>query len=487
MTCRFTDDWLRGKRVVVMGLGRFGGGIGVARFLARRGARVLVTDRADEATLRESMAKLADVEVDYRLGEHREVDLDDADLLVISPAVDRRTSAFYAAAVARDVPWTTEMNLFLERCAARIVGVTGSIGKSTTCAMAHAILQHPAARAEIGAGRALLGGNIGASLLEASGELTAADVVVLELSSFQLDCVEGVDFAVDVAGLTNARPHHLDRHGTFEEYLDAKLNLLRAVRAGGAIVVGTEDGAIVERVQAIAAERGARVIDAAYRQGGVHRTPDDAGVHGTPYDGGVQGAPYALRVPGPHNQANAHMAVKLAGALGVAESTARTALAEFGGLPHRLEFVGEVGGVRYYNDSKATSAEAVATALASFDGPIVVLCGGKDIGAELDRIVEGRWERVRSAVTFGDAGARLAGLLKTTRSAGGPLPVEQAGTVEEAVACARRAAQPGDVVVLSPGCPSYDAFVNYEARGLRFADAVRGLAAQVRGVQESAS
>lgn len=452
----FTDEWLRGKRVVVMGLGRFGGGIGVTRFLCRRGARVLVTDRADAATLGESLGRLADLPVEYRLGEHCEADLDDADLLVISPAVDRRTSAFYQAAVARGVPWTTEINLFLSRCPARIVGVTGSIGKSTTCAMTHAILQHPAALAELGAERALLGGNIGASLLDALDELTAADVVVLELSSFQLDCVPGVNFAVTVAGLTNARPHHLDRHGTFEEYLDAKLNLLRALRRGGSAVVGTEDAAVVQKVREVARQRGARLVD---------------GVH--------EGERYELRVPGPHNQANAHLAMVLARELGVAEPTARRALAGFAGLPHRLEFVGEVDGVRYYNDSKATSAEAVATALASFDEPVVVLCGGKDIGAELERITDARWERVRAAVTFGDSGPRLAGLLKSARRSGGALAVESAASVPDAVRCARRAARPGDVVLLSPGCPSYDQFVNYEARGQTFAAAVQALAGEL--------
>jgi len=435
-----------------MGLGRFGGGIGVTRFLVSRGARVLVTDRADESALRTSLDRLADLPVEYRLGEHRESDLDGADLLVISPAVDRRTSVFVQAAERRGVPWTTEINLFLERCPAQIVGVTGSIGKSTTCAMAHAILGHSAALAEIGARRAHLGGNIGASLLESLDAIAAEDVVVLELSSFQLDCVRGAAFAVDVAGVTNVRPHHLDRHGTFGEYLDAKLNLVRGLRRGGSVVIATADAPVVDSVRAIADERGARVMDA------VHR-----------------GEKYELRVPGPHNQANAHMAVFLAGALGVTESTARTALAEFAGLPHRLEFVAEIDGVRYYNDSKATSAEAVATALASFDQPIVVLCGGKDIGAELDRIVEARWAGVRAAITFGDSGPRLAEMLRGLAGRSGALAVQQTSTVQDAVRGAREHVRPGDVVVLSPGCPSYDAFVNYEARGESFAQAVRGL------------
>jgi UDP-N-acetylmuramoylalanine--D-glutamate ligase len=449
MPSNFTDEWLHDRRLVVMGLGRFGGGIGVTRFLVSRGARVLVTDRAGEDTLRGSLDKLADLPIEYRLGEHRDSDLDGADLLVISPAVDRQTSDFFQSAVARGVPWTTEMNLFLSRCRGRLVGVTGSIGKSTTCAMTHRILEDPRALAEIGARRAHLGGNIGASLLECPPDIASDDVVVLELSSFQLDCVGGVEFSIDVGGVTNVRPHHLDRHGTFEAYLDAKLNLVRALRRGGRGVVGTDDAQVVHAVETIAQQRCGVLVDAAYR-----------------------GERYDLRVPGEHNQANAHLAAKLAGALGVSEATARAGLAEFAGLPHRLEFVREVDGVRYYNDSKATSPEAVATALAAFDGPLVVLCGGKDIGAELDRITEGHWDRVRTAITFGESAARLAGLLGTIECPTGTLPVQAAATIPDAVARARQAAQPGDVVVLSPGCPSYDAFVNYEARGELFAKAV---------------
>ncbi|MCB9850093.1 MAG: UDP-N-acetylmuramoyl-L-alanine--D-glutamate ligase [Phycisphaerales bacterium] len=449
MTNGFSDKWLRGKRVVVMGLGRFGGGVGVTRFLAERGANVLVTDQADESTLRGSLDKLADLPVSFRLGSHDESDLADADLLVVSPAVDRARSEFFASAVGRGVPWTTEMGLFLERCRARIVGVTGTIGKSTTCAMTHAILAHPEALAETGAKLALLGGNIGASLLDRVDELTASDIVVLELSSFQLDALADAKFEIATAGLTNARPHHLERHGTFEAYLDAKLNLVRAVRAGGSVVLGTDDSAVVARVGEVLMDRNAELVDAVYRN-----------------------QTYDLRVPGAHNQANAHMAAQLAKSVGVSDAVARKGLAEYTGLPHRLQFVGEQGGVRYYNDSKSTSADAVATALAAFDEPVVVLCGGKDIGEELDRIVDARWERVRCAICFGDAGPRLASLLRTVEVRGAALTVHLTRGVPEAVGFAQDVAHRGDVVLFSPACPSYDAFVNYEARGDSFCQLV---------------
>lgn len=468
-TCLSTDDF-RGKRIIVMGLGRFGGGIGVIRYLVGRGARVLVTDQAAADTLGASLVKLAGLSVEYRLGEHRESDLAGADLLVISPAVDRRTSRFFHAAQARGVPWTTEMNLFLARCPARIVGVTGSIGKSTTCAMTHVILKHPQALEQLGARRALLGGNIGASLLESLDEITAADLVVLELSSFQLECVTDVKFEVASAGLTNVRPHHLDRHGTFDAYFDAKLNLLRALRRGGAAVAGTDDPKVVARARSIVEQRGARLIDATY--------PGEAGGVAS---GAGQAPVYALRVPGRHNQANAHMACRLSVSLGVSERVVRQALAEFAGLPHRLEFVAEIDDVRYYNDSKATSAEAVTTAIAAFDGPLVVLLGGKDIGDELDRVTDADWGRVRTAITFGESAARLAALLKSRKSDRPAPVVDSVATVQEAVVQAHHRARAGDVVVLTPGCPSYDAFVNYEARGASFIEAVRALPARRSG------
>jgi UDP-N-acetylmuramoylalanine--D-glutamate ligase len=452
MPKRFTDGWLRGKRAVVMGLGRFGGGVGVTRFLCARGADVRVTDRADEATLADSLAMLADLPVAYRLGGHDPADLDDTDLLVVSPAVDRCTNPFFLDACARGIPCTTEINLFLARCRARMVGVTGTIGKSTTCAMAHAICDHPDARATRTARKVLLGGNIGASLLEEVDKLNARDLVVLELSSFQLAALDDTAFEMAVAGVTNVQPHHLDRHGTFAEYLDAKLNLPRHVCAGGSIILGSDDPELHAAIQPIATERGAMLL---------------AGHHA--------GERYALRVPGAHNQANAHLAVQLTTALGIPESTARAALAEFTGLPHRLEFVATHNQVSYYNDSKSTAPAAVRTALAAFGGPIIALCGGKDIGGELDHIVDAPWDGVRAAICFGDAGPRLASLLRTVETRGSAPAIHLAREVPQAVAFAQDLARAGDVVVFTPGCPSYDAFPNYEARGEAFRQLIRAM------------
>ncbi|NOX59351.1 MAG: hypothetical protein GXP29_10905 [Planctomycetes bacterium] len=185
---------------------------------------------------------------------------------------------------------------------------------------------------------------------------------------------------------------------------------------------------------------------------------------------------FELRVPGSHNQTNARFAALVAEQLGVSMASAGRALTEFAGLPHRLQFVSVIEGVRYFNDSKSTSAEAVGTALRSFSEPVVLLCGGKDTGRELDRIADGPWETVRAVVCFGDAAERLMQMLTSLPADRRPSVVHTEKTVDRAVSKARSIAQPGDVVLLSPGCPSYDAFCNYEERGDAFVAKVKSLA-----------
>ena len=211
--------------------------------------------------------------------------------------------------MSKGIPWTTEVNLFLSRFAGRVVGVTGSIGKSTTCAMTHAILASDGAGDSGGFRTAYLGGNIGSSLLDKIGMLTADDVVVMELSSFQLDMVPGVAFRPAVAGITNVRPHHLDRHGDLDSYVAAKLNLIRQQAAGDVVVLGSDDPSLVGNVERIARETGAEVVSAVWRS-----------------------EKYELSVPGKHNQANAHMAVALACAVGVEREFAVRAVSGFSGL-----------------------------------------------------------------------------------------------------------------------------------------------------------
>ncbi len=447
-----TDKMLAGARVVVMGLGRFGGGVGVTRFLVNRAASVLVTDVANEDTLRTPMEALADVSVEYRLGSHSVADLEGADLLIISPAVNRATSEFVQAARERRIPWTTEMGLFVDRCPSRMIGVTGSIGKSTTCAMLHYILESQGAKDAAKYKNAYLGGNIGRSLLSEVGTMSADDLVVLELSSFQLDVLPSLSGDWPIVGITNITSHHLDRHGSYEAYIDAKLNLIRGMSLGACAVVGRVDEKVRERIGGFVRYQKGRMIKA---------------------DSFTES--FDLQIPGPHNQANARFAALVAKELGISFEVSRSALAGFGGLAHRIQYARCVDGVRYFNDSKSTSVEAIDTALRSFSEPVVLLCGGKDTGSELERIKDCTWKSVRAVISFGDAAQRLAEMIGGLGDANRPKVVQPEQTFAAAIEKARSLAQAGDVVLLSPGCPSYDAFSNYEERGDAFIAAVKSL------------
>ncbi len=447
-----TDAELAGARVVVMGLGRFGGGAGVTRFLVGRGARVLVTDMANEDTLRTPLESISDLPVEYRLGSHDESDLDDADLLIVSPAVNRATSAFVQEANRRRIPWTTEMGLFVDRCPARMIGITGSIGKSTTCAMLHCILDSQPAKEIAKHEQVYFGGNIGRSLLGDVDAMSANDLVLLELSSFQLEALPDLAGDWPVVGITNITPHHLDRHGGYEAYIDAKLNLIRGMSRGARAVVGRVDGDVRERIMGLTRSQQGRVI----------LTDSFIDV-------------FDLKIPGPHNQTNARFAAMVARELGIEFEISRLALAEFGGLAHRIQYAECVDGVRYFNDSKSTSVEAIDTALQSFTEPVVLLCGGKDTGSELERIKNCTWKSVRAVVSFGDAAKRLADMIGGLDADNRPKVVQSEQTIAAAIEKARTLAHAGDVVLMSPGCPSYDAFSNYEERGDAFIAAVQSL------------
>ncbi|MFQ5489939.1 MAG: UDP-N-acetylmuramoyl-L-alanine--D-glutamate ligase [Phycisphaerae bacterium] len=442
------------RNVLVMGLGRFGGGVGVTRWLCGAGAKVTVTDLADQASLVESVRQLQGCPVRYRLGGHDPTDLHGMDLLVVSPAVDRRTNAFFAAAVDAGIAWTTEINLFVERCRAPWVGVTGTAGKSTASAMLQAALTDNIPTG----GRVWFGGNVGRSLLGELDRIAPRDVVILELSSFQLDALAPLGRGPHIGLITNCWPNHLDRHHDFEAYLQAKLNLFRHQQPGDWAVVGQDD-ALIDSVERITRKTGAQLVTA--------RQPVEA---------------YALRIPGRHNQGNAACAAKVAELLGADSSNVRQGLSKFAGLPHRLEHVGAANGVDFYNDSKSTTPAGTATALASFDRPVVLLVGGQDRDDDLGPLVEAARTSARAVVCMGPMGLRLNNLL-----ADSGLTVTVGLDLDQAVAQARTQAEPGDVVLLSPGAPSYDQFVNYEQRGRRFGDCVRQWLSQVKADSTAAS
>ena len=464
-----------GRRVTVMGLGRFGGGVGVARYLVKRGARVTVTDAAKPETLADSVAALAGLPVRFRLGGHDEADFTGCDLLVVGPGVPKN-SPYLAAAVGAGVPLSAEMNLFLAECAGRVVGVTGTNGKSTVTAMAGAILRTRFTT--------WVGGNIGRSLLDDVEHIGPDDRVALEMSSFQLEDLAPAGICPLVSVVTNLTPNHLDRHGSFEEYGRAKKNIFRFHRPHDWLILNADDPV----TRTWAGERSGRLAWFSTE------SPTGAGdltvraADGRVLLDGRDAGPLRLAVPGRHNRSNAMAALAAALIEGVPADDALAALAAYRSLPDRLEHVETIDGVAWYNDSIATTPESVFAALGSFEVPRIVIVGGVNKNLDLRPLAAELHRSAKAVVMIGTAGPEIRRLLEDEAGrAGGAGPVlADAGGMGEAVECCAELARPGDVVLMSPACASFDMFTNYRHRGQVFADCVRALAAR-RAAEPTAS
>lgn len=430
-------DW-SGKRVTVMGLGHFGGNEAAVRFLCRTGAEVVVTDLADESVLQEPLRRLSNVPVAaYRLGGHRIEDFYDADVVVVNPAV-RPGNPLVAAAAQRGATVLTEIELFWRSCPAKVVGVTGSNGKSTTAAMVAAILRADGRRV-------YLGGNIGRSLLDVLPELSAGDYCVLELSSFQLWWMTDAIVGPEVAIVTSFSPNHLDWHGSMEEYRSAKQRLLRFQRRTDCAVIDPADEQLRSWLAAVRG-RATPPVDA-------REIPE-------------------LKVPGKHNRFNARLAMAAGRELGCSEDSLRQGLMGYCGLPQRLEWFAEVGGRRFYNDSASTTPESTAAAAESIEGPLWLIAGGKDKGCDLRPIAEAAARFARGAAYFGSVAERLRG---ETAAVDSRFPAQAFEVAAEALRWCFDRSRPGDAIVFSPGCASTDQYRNYRRRGEEFDALVRSL------------
>lgn len=454
-----------------MGLGAFGGGIGAVQFLVCEGATVIVTDLRPEEKLRKSLEAIAATPPSQlHLGAHRASDFENADLIVVSPAVPR-DSPWLECAMAAGVALTSEMNLFWERNRGRTVCVTGSNGKSTTTALLHSLLRESVSRRN---GRCWLGGNIGHSLLPQVHEIVPEDWVVLELSSFQLEDLGPLRPAPDVAVVTNFTPNHLDRHGTLDSYRAAKQNLLRWQKPGQVAVLNCDDPDVaLWPTQAVRLGFGLRDTGQA---GLFCRDLGDPTGDVVFRSAGLE-TRFPLRdrlnLPGIHNLQNALAASAAALAAGAGPDDIRAGLGNFHGLPHRLELAAETAGRKFYNDSKATTPEAAVLALKSFTQPVVLLAGGYDKHIDLAALAEQIVSQpVRAAALMGETAPALDRLL-TERDADRSLDWKICAGFDQAFEWAAGRSVPGDVVLLSPGCASYDWFENYEHRGDRFRELAR--------------
>lgn len=424
-----------------MGLGRFGGGVGVARWLANNGAHVIVSDIAPAEKLANSIAALNGLDIEFHLGSHDEKDFTGCDLLVVNPAIPF-DSPFLQAARNAGVKITTEINLFLSRCRGEIIGVTGSAGKSTTVSMISAILSSHAPTH--------LGGNIGVSLLDELDSIEPDHLVVLELSSFQLFYTPLIAKSPHVAVITNLHPNHLDRHGNMTNYAEAKKNIFRFQGPDDVLILNRDDPEVANwRDESV----------------GIVRTfsPDDEPA-------------FDLKIPGRHNQANAQAAWQVAKYFGIARETVAKTLADFTGLAHRLELITQYKDIRIYNDSKATTPQETIAALEAFPArKIVAIVGGYDKKIDLTPLNRALVERAKAVITIGQTGESIAKGVETIK-AGSHFPiVVRAHHLPAAVNAAIGLCQPGDNLLLSPACASHDMFENYQQRGKIFVDLIRSI------------
>lgn len=472
-----------GLHVLVVGLAREG--TAAARFLSTRGAQVTITDIKPAEMLAGQLSALEDLPLRFALGGHPEHLLDAVDVLVVSPGVPLDIP-FLAQARRRGKPLSSETRLFTRLCPAPVVGITGSSGKTTTTALVGEMLKASGRRTWVG-------GNIGQPLIEHVAEIEPEHAVIMELSSFQLEfftpwpqasiagkpasvLLEASGWSPPVAAVLNVTPNHLDRHGTMQAYVAAKAHILAYQGPGDVAVLNLDD----DTTRRMGLQEKGKVLWFSLLE-----EPSKEG-------GFVQGRQLVLRLAdrqwvvcdrdevqlrGEHNVANLLAAFALASAVGAPIEALRQVATTFAGVEHRLELVRERQGVRWYNDSIATSPKRAMAALRSFEAPIVLLAGGRDKHLPWDDMAALAWHKVCRLILFGEAADLVEKAMERTRptDAEERTAIHHAGTLEGAVELAAHLARRGDIVLLSPGGTSFDAYEDFVARGAHFRRLVQAL------------
>lgn len=463
-----TDETLnlQNKNVVILGLGRQGKAL--AHWLPNYGANVTVSDLRDAGELADDILEfLLYDNVRFALGSHPIELLDQADMLCVSGGVPL-TIPIVQAAYERDVRVTNDAILFLERCPAPVIGITGSAGKTTTTALVGEMCKQAGKKTWVG-------GNIGHVLLDDLADIRPNDIVVMELSSFQLEIA---DVSPPIAGLLNITPNHLDRHGTMEAYAKAKSHIFLHQNPEDILVYGRDDIVAATYADRAHGERASfsihtLVSDGACMVGSRLMLMGNCSPTGMAK---VICEQTDIKLRGDHNLKNVLAACALAGAAGIPVEAMREAIINFRGVPHRLELVANVEGVFWVNDSIATSPERVIAALNSFKEPIILLAGGRDKNLPWGEFAHVAQERCKAVICFGEYGSMIAEHLRQVnpRPAKGTRVIE-VDFLEDAVSEAAKLAVGGDVVLLSPGGTSFDTYKDFEARGEHFRKLVERL------------
>jgi UDP-N-acetylmuramoylalanine--D-glutamate ligase len=451
---------VNGKRVLVVGLGK--SGVASALFLQQQGAKVTVSDSKQEDQLRNEIPVLLDKGITVESGGHGERTFRQQDLIVISPGVPVNAPVLEPARKL-GIPIIGEVELATRYLKGRLVAITGSNGKTTTTALAGEVLK-------VGGFSTLVGGNIGTPAISLVPESTDESYTVLEISSFQLETIEA--FHAKIAVTLNVTPDHLDRHGTFQAYWEAKRRIFENQTASDYAVLNADDPEAAKMAEGLRAQlrwfsRKKEVEVGAFVRSQKVFYKDAKGEREVM-------SLEDMQLKGAHNVENVLAAVAIGSILGIEPVKIREAVRNFKAVEHRLEFVANVGGVDYYNDSKATNVDATIKALESFPRNIHIILGGKDKGSDYTVLKPLLRERAKRVYTIGAAAEKIESHL------GDIVPLTRAVTLDVAVRKAAETASSGDVVVLAPACASFDQFSSYEHRGKVFKDLVQQLSKKGR-------
>lgn len=444
-----------GKKILVVGLGKTG--VGLCRFLTARGARVSATDGATAAELAPALAALDGLPITFELGQPQPAHWRDFDLIIVSPGVPPELP-WLQDAQAHGVVLIGELEVASREVHLPLAAISGTNGKTTTTTLVGELLRASGRRP-------LVGGNIGTPLIDLVADQRLGDCLVLEISSFQLDTAPS--FRPQAAALLNITADHLDRYADFQAYADSKAGLFRRQGPEDLAVLNADDplvAALAQRVQS-------RVYLYSSRQSvalGAWKT--DRAIQVRLDDGRRAEFPLAaIALPGQHNLENIMAALLVALEMGADPEACAEVLVRFRGLPHRVEWVAHRDGVDFYDDSKGTNVGAVVRSLEYFDRPVVLIAGGREKGGDYSVLHPLLREKVRRVILLGEAKETMAAALA------GQAPIQFATDMTEAVELAAAAAAPGDVVLLSPACSSFDMFRDYAERGRAFQQAVRSL------------
>jgi UDP-N-acetylmuramoylalanine--D-glutamate ligase len=457
-------DW-SGLRVLIIGGARQG--LAAARFLSGQGAVVTLNDQRAPEQMTAARQALSSHPIRWVLGEHPLSLLDQTDLVCVSGGVPL-TLPIVVEALRRGLPLTNDSQIFMEAVPCRVIGITGSAGKTTTTTL----VGRMAAAAFHSPSRSWVGGNIGLPLIDQLAEIRPDDLVVLELSSFQLELMTR---SPQIGVITNITPNHLDRHGTMEAYTAAKARLLAFQSPGDVAVLGREDpgawgfAAMVKgRLLSFGLnEPSTEQLGTFVKDGQIWLRDEQGDQTLLPVE--------QVRLRGQHNLVNVTAACAVAAAAGFSVEAIRAGVNGFKGVAHRLEWVRSYKGAEWYNASISTAPERTMADIRSFDEPLVLLLGGRDKSLPWEGLAELIHQRVDHVVIFGEAAPKILKALGPQRDGQRPYSLVAFAGLQDAVQAAADVAEPGDVVLLSPGGTSYDEFIDFEQRGERYREWVKQL------------